>query len=81
MATGLDNIRDEIQKLIDGDPSISAGTNISVMTETKGSLFAKKERIVLGGSVRSELDKRRIEEIAHRIAGGREVVNNIKIAH
>jgi Flp pilus assembly secretin CpaC len=79
MATGLENVRAEIQKMVDDDPSIAAGTNISVMTETKGALFAKKERIVLSGSVRNELEKRRIEEIAHRIAGNREVINNIKI--
>ena len=80
MAVAIEQIKREIQQAIDSDPTLGDSSNISVMTESSGVLFAKKERIVLTGAVRNDNDKKRIEEIARQKAGSKEIINKLKIS-
>jgi osmotically-inducible protein OsmY len=72
-----ERIQTEIQKIIEGDPTIQDARRILVSVEKKG-LF-KGEIVVLKGSVRSESDKAKADRIAHLHSAGREVRDSISV--
>ena len=55
--------------------------DVAGYVEKKGFLFFKKEEIHLTGTVQSEVDKRKAEEIARHSAAGRELLNEIEVAN
>ncbi len=70
----------EIQRVIGDDPTITEATHILVSVEKKG-FFRGKEVVVLRGSVHTETDRSKAEKIAAMHAGGREVVDDIRVVH
>jgi hypothetical protein len=71
----------EIQKVIGEDPTIADTKHVVVTVEKKSIWQGRKERVVLKGSVRSDIDRTKIEKIASLHAAGREVVNEITVVH
>jgi hypothetical protein len=76
-----ERIQTEIQKVIGDDPTIADARHIIVTVEKKGFLRGRGERVVLKGSVRSDLDRTKIEKIATLHAAGREIVDEITVVH
>jgi hypothetical protein len=76
-----ERVQTEIQKVIGDDPTITDARHIIVTVEKKGFLRGRGERVVLKGSVRSDMDKAKIEKIATLHAAGREVVDEITVLH
>ena len=75
----LEQATNEIKRMIDDDPTISDRRHILVVPRKRGALFFKKEEIHLTGTVQSEVDKRKAEEIARHSAAGREILNEIDV--
>jgi osmotically-inducible protein OsmY len=73
-----DRVQSEIQRVINDDPTISEARRILVTVERKG--FFRKEVVVLKGTVRVETDRTKAEKIASVHSGGREIVDNIRVA-
>jgi osmotically-inducible protein OsmY len=72
-----ERVQTEIQKVIEGDPTIQDARRILVSVEKQG-LF-KGEVVVLKGRVRSESDKAKADRIAHLHSAGREVRDSISV--
>jgi hypothetical protein len=70
---------DEIKRIINDDPTIQEPDHILVYAEKKGFLFFKKEEIHLDGTVHSETDRKKAEELARHYSGGRALVNKIEV--
>ena len=73
MAVDAEKVQTEIQKVISEDPTIKNADRIIVSVEKRGFWFLGKEIVVLNGSVHSEVDKQKAEEIANLHSGGRAV--------
>ena len=76
-----ERVQTEIQKVIGDDPTIADANRIVVTVEKKSFWQGRKERVVLKGSVHSELDRAKIEKIVALHAAGREIVDEITIIH
>lgn len=74
-----DRVQTEIQRVISDDPTISDARRILVTVERKG--FFRKEVVVLKGTVHVESDRTKAEKIAAIHSGGREIVDDIQVAH
>ena len=70
----------EILKIVADDPTISNPDHISVTVVRTGPLFHKREEIHLGGTAKTETDRRKVEEVAGHYSTGRTVVNEIRVA-
>jgi osmotically-inducible protein OsmY len=81
MVQTADKVQTEIQKIINDDPTSKEATHIVVTVEKKGFWFLGKEVVFLKGNVREESDKTKAGKIAMLHSGGREVVDDILIAH
>jgi len=78
---GAEQVQMEIQKVLGDDPTIEDARRIIVTVEKKGFLRGRGERVVLKGSVRSDLERSKIEKIVSAHAAGREVVDEITVVH
>ena len=73
-----DQTATEIKRIINDDPTIEEARHI-VVTASKRGFFKKKESIHLDGSVRSDVDRRKAEDIARQYCGARELINKIHV--
>ncbi len=73
-----DKVQTDIQRIINDDPTINEARRILVTVERKG--FFRKEVVVLKGTVHEESDRAKAEKIASVHAGGREIVDDIRVA-
>ena len=74
-----DDAAAEIKRMINDDPTISGATYVLVYASKKGFGPWKKEEIHLNGHVDTEIDKKKVEELALHSAGGRPVINEIEV--
>jgi osmotically-inducible protein OsmY len=74
-------IQNEIQRVINDDPTITEAKHIFVSVEKRGFWFLGKEVVFLKGSVHSDSDRTKAEKIAALHSGSREVVDNIQVVH
>ena len=75
-----DQTATEIKRIINDDPTISEGRRIIVTASRKG-FIKKKESIHLDGSVHTDTDRKKAEDIARQYSGNRELVNEIQVLH
>ena len=73
-----EKVQTEIQRIINEDPTISEARRIIVSVERRG--FFRKEVVVLKGTVRAESDRTKAEKVAALHGGGREIVDDIRVA-
>jgi hypothetical protein len=71
--------QNEIQRVINDDPTITEAKHILVTVERKGIL--RKEIVVLKGRVHADSERTKAENVARLHAGGREVVDDIVVVH
>jgi hypothetical protein len=64
----------QIQRRINQEPSISDPSRISVRSEKVGGIFRKRRIIILEGSINSENEGDRAEEVTRAILGNSEAV-------
>ncbi len=76
-----ERVQAEILRVIGDDPTISDARRVVVTVEKKGFLKGRGEKVVLRGTVHSDLDRAKIEKVAALHAGGREVVDEITVVH
>ena len=76
----LQKIQQQAQRMIEDDPTFKDAERIVVAAEKKGFWFFGKKMITLSGSVASEKEKNRAEEIVKTHSHGLEVISNLKIA-
>ena len=69
----------EIKKMINDDPTIPGATYVLVYASSKGIGPWKKEEIHLSGHVKSEIEKKKVEELANHSAAGRPIINSIEV--
>lgn len=74
-----ERLQNEIQRVINDDPTISEAKHILVTVERRGLL--RREVVYLKGRVHAESERAKAEKIAHLHAGGVEVVDEIEVVH
>lgn len=74
-----ERVQNEIQRVINDDPTITEAKHILVTIERKGIL--RKEVVVLKGRVHSDSERAKAEKIAALHAGNREIVDDIIVVH
>jgi hypothetical protein len=74
-----ERVQTEIQKVIGDDPTIRDANRIIVSVEKKSIWKGGKEFVLLKGSVHSDSDRMKIERVATLHAGGRQVVDEIRV--
>jgi osmotically-inducible protein OsmY len=79
MVLDAERVQTEIEKDISDDPMIREAMRIEVVVKKTGILGFGKESVVLGGSVHSENDKKRAEQIASFHSGGRPIIDEIQV--
>jgi hypothetical protein len=81
MVLTAEKVQTEIQKVINDDPTIRDANRIVVSVEKKGFWFLGKEVVLLKGNVHEQADKAKAGKIATLHSGGREVIDDILVAH
>ena len=76
-----ERVQMEIQKVLGDDPTIEDARRIIISVEKKGFLKGRGERVVLKGTVHSDLERSKIEKIVAAHSAGREVVDEINVVH
>jgi len=74
-----ERVQNEIQRVINDDPTITEAKHILVTIERKGIL--RKEVVVLKGRVHADSERAKAEKIAALHAGDREIVDDIIVVH
>jgi osmotically-inducible protein OsmY len=74
-----DRVQNEIQRVIDDDPTINEAKHIIVTVERKGLL--RREVVYLKGKVHADSERTKAEKVARLHAGGRDVVDDIQVVH
>ena len=74
-----DKVQNEILRVINDDPTIEGASHITVSVEKKGVWPRSREVVVLKGSVRSDIDRAKVEKIAAQHGAGREVVDSLTV--
>jgi len=74
-----DKVQSEIMRVINDDPTIEGASHIFVSIEKKGVWPRSREVVVLKGSVRSDMDRVKVEKLAALHGAGREVVDSLTV--
>ncbi len=75
-----DDAVEEIKKMINEDPTITGAKYVLVYVQKKGFARWKKEEIHLNGHVGSEMERKKIVELANHSAAGRPVISELEVS-
>jgi osmotically-inducible protein OsmY len=70
---------DEIRRILIDDPTIQDTRHITISAETRRKFPSKKYQIHLTGTVGSDIDLKKVADIAKRYAGDYPVVNDLTV--
>ena len=73
-STGANDLRTQIQQAIHNEPTLSSAVAQNVVVNVLNN------NIVLSGTVPSETDKEKVQQVAQQKAGGMQIVNNIQVS-
>ncbi len=77
--TRTDQLTQRLQEQIYNEPLIRDPSRINVSMEREGSLFNRRDYIVVNGRVSNEVEYEKVDKIVSQESQDVEVVNNLKI--
>ena len=69
-----DQMREQVEKRINQEPSIGDPTRISVRAEKVGGLFNRHPVVILEGTINNETEGERAAEVARAVLGNSDAV-------